>query len=379
MNINIMTVKARLPISGNDYYIVNAHSGKILAVEFGGSANGTRVLQYDNQTHPWQTWRITRYADGTAVFSPTHALHMFLDVLDGSSGLVNGGRVGLHSGQSDGRPWAESVWNISESATGSGSFRITSNLNHNTTKALTVQNAHIHAGALVFLYDFVNHGPANDEWYFVSANTNRRIVSVAVQRTASFRQHYGHNNQQQSYAIMGAAQKPFYHRFGIEFRNWHYDINNMSPASSCSNYPNRLCNHAPESQCSMLHHTNGVRNTVGLSNILRPGYNIRSGLTSGLYCTPHSDLPNTHRELRGAVLAPAGVGYTTFRHDRPFIAHIRVLQHEISHIFGVPDALRGQPCLQPCVMGGGLDNNARMNLPTVWCDFHESFFNVNRF
>ena len=50
------------------------------------------------------------------------------------------------------------------------------------------------------------------------------------------------------------------------------------------------------------------------------------------------------------------------------VVRIRIIQHEMSHWFGVND--RDQvtdPCTGPCIMSGGFDTNTSLNAYNLWC------------
>ena len=75
-------------VNGGRYYIVNAHSNKLLNVANFGTTSNTNVVQWWNNGGTNNEWIITLLSDGYYKISPCHTSNMALDVLN--NGTANG-------------------------------------------------------------------------------------------------------------------------------------------------------------------------------------------------------------------------------------------------------------------------------------------------
>jgi len=57
---------------------------------------------------------------------------------------------------------------------------------------------------------------------------------------------------------------------------------------------------------------------------------------------------------------------------------IRMMQHEMSHIYGALDDVHNCTHNQHCIMNHGFMNNASMHLTNIWCDYHASQLRPDR-
>ncbi len=73
-------------------YFIRASSGRYVCIQYGSTANGSKIIQYDLQNNPWYKWRFESVGDGWYKVSSLNILSSCLCVADASTADA----AGLH-------------------------------------------------------------------------------------------------------------------------------------------------------------------------------------------------------------------------------------------------------------------------------------------
>lgn len=148
-----------LPSSGT-FWIVNAHSGKVLDVDNAGTSSGTNVLQWRNNNGNNQKWNVIYNSSGNYyTIRPIHTTNLYLST--SSTNLSNGVNACVISGSSN----PNTHWTITQNDTTNKNYVIRAKSNYSF--ALTTENARTDDGANVFMYKYSSGNNCNDEWIFI--------------------------------------------------------------------------------------------------------------------------------------------------------------------------------------------------------------------
>jgi len=168
--------------SGQNYYIVNRNSRKVLEVWNKQTGNYSNVVQnqFAGGSNENQKWKITYLSHGYYTIRPTHNLAGALDV-ETSNGQLGANadtyNIGTTEPTNTGTYWY-AQWMITECGTdsyyGKKYYKISS-LCSNNLQVLTVQDASEDNGANVFQFDY--NKTQNDEWYIIPASNYDNINS----------------------------------------------------------------------------------------------------------------------------------------------------------------------------------------------------------
>lgn len=371
-------------VSSNIYWIINAHSGKALTVYNSGTTTGTNVIQSENVNGANQRWEVNTIYNPTyaneeySIFVPVCAYGKYLSV--SSSSLSNGINVQLGSSGTS----STTHWDITQIGT-NGNYKITSKCG--STYALTVHNASLDNNSNVFAYTYNSGIPCNDEWILVPvAGSALETVTVKVQMDASIGVQYL-NDSYAVPAVFSDAAKPFYNKFHIQLVPSYYNVSYV-PADDCPNTSytamcdpsNPICR--PNSDCknelnSENHHKNICYNALYVfNNLSMSGFDLRLVMTAQNAC--YINNAGDHNNL---ILGLAYSGYDSMivkcnEYSRGHMLNVRVVQHELSHMFGCPDHEENG---EDCIMSSGFDKNYKYNLDDIWCSSCEAVFNRTKY
>ena len=354
-------------VNGGRYYIVNAHSNKLLNVANFGTTSDTNVVQWWNNGGTNNEWIITLLSDGYYKISPCHTSNMALDVLN--NGTANGDNVGIYSVPSSG-PYNSSRWSISRVAS-TGNFKIASK-NSSGTKVLTVENASCDNGANVFMYDYSSSYPTNDEWIFIPVSSVN-LVEIAIHQDPAYLTEFA-DSPSNINRVMADVGKPFYNNWAISLEPFYYNITYL-PLQDC---PFDYDEHCEEPECGNIcvnsdtwpnHHKNFDYNAwFEWDNYGDDGKDLRLVVTAATLC----HMSNGSHSY-GPLGMASGINSMVFN-NRGHMLNVRVIQHEFSHNFGCHDNCGASANNERCIMDGGFDNDYLFNLSSIWCSTCEDNF-----
>ncbi len=169
-------------------------------------------------------------------------------------------------------------------------------------------------------------------------------------------------------SYMADIAAPFNTKWNIQFSQYSWVNNTTLPAADCP-LSNSECCHDHTDVCGTIcqdsiatpnHHKNHYRHWYQLSNEGKGSADITVAFFGFAPCSS----AGLGIDWLATVCQP---NYYTVNTNR------RVLQHEISHLFGCQDEM----CTpgQRCIMGGGYDNITSMSQDNIWCDTCTSYFN----
>ncbi|MCL2857821.1 MAG: Ig-like domain-containing protein, partial [Oscillospiraceae bacterium] len=211
-------------------------------------------------------------------------------------------------------------------------------------------------------------------------NTDRR-VSIRMYYHQTFRNEFPGNYASTANAIIANSGRAFAHQFNIHLIT-HTGQNIPITATMHMD----LCPHGHSSQCGphcgFPLHTDGTRNINDFHN------SIFSRQTDLGIAAVSAEL-TCHRLNNGTVWGMGHVSWRTSLNDfRATVPpnylnipnadtyNVRLLQHELSHNFGVPD----HNCVpgEPCVMRLNFFDNPNFNTPNIWCSRCAGIIRNNR-
>lgn len=346
--------------SGATYWIVNAHSGKVLDVNSKNNA-----IQWKNHNGSNQKWNVVYNSSGDYyTIRPTNKSNYYLSTA--STSLSNGTNVCISSGTSSNT----TRWYIEKKST-NGNYVIRSKIK--TTFALTTQSASTSDGANVMAYTYSNGNNCNDEWIFVnSSGYSIQNVNIAIQQDRSYRERFS-NQKNEINKVIADATKPFYSLWHIEFRPSYYNLSSMKMDSCPNGYINECTTSKCGSTCKNVkttpnHHKNFNYNALNAWNTYGMDGNSLRFITVG------ADLchENAGKHSKGALGWRQGNNCMA-EQNRGHMLNVRVIQHELSHAYGAKHCGNQKT---PCIMSGGFDNNYTYNLTSIWCSDCKK--NINR-
>lgn len=176
---------------------------------------------------------------------------------------------------------------------------------------------------------------------------------------------------------------PFASIWGIRFVKSYVDIAPL-PIDSCSisystqcndsccgSNSNRKCNN---NTYNMIHHKNIYKNLKKISSdISSSGYDIMLTMTSAAMCGVSNGV---HKDVIWGLAYLNGKYALTYNASSlNDILKLRIIQHEISHLFGCLD----NQCTSgaKCIMNGGWDTTSPNSYNNIWCPNCMARFNPN--
>jgi hypothetical protein len=149
------------------------------------------------------------------------------------------------------------------------------------------------------------------------------------------------------------------------------DYCSLSNTAPCSNSVcGSNCNNSID---NIVHHKNIRKNKAAVEYYIPvTGYDIMLTLLSSPMCGVWSDGHAT--SILGVATRYGDYAMVTQLPTHSSNVHIRIMQHEISHLFGCRDGY----CTpgEPCVMNGGYDG-VSLYSTDIWCTSCSQMFDIN--
>lgn len=199
-------------------------------------------------------------------------------------------------------------------------------------------------------------------------------ISVRIITDQSYVQEYGSGCTARINQFMSWISGAFASKWSIQFSNDYWENNTALPANYCSLQHNQCC-HDHMQICGYdchdntdipNHHKNHYRNWWTLFN----ENNNYADITVGFLGFSPCSAAGLSYDWLSTVCQPKGLYYWTDTDN------VKILAHEISHLFGCPDHLPVSG--QRCIMSGGYDNYSLeqfLQQTDIWCDDCEAVFN----
>jgi len=206
-----------------------------------------------------------------------------------------------------------------------------------------------------------------------------RRVDVSVGFSNSFHEHWVFPVAEANLLIRD-ARLPFYNRWNINLHRVSTEritSSTLFPENGCPRSVDLQCTTATcGSHCRTQHHKNWDRNMDALRSNWRPAGRLRVALTSdNALCDSRT---GGHRRSPFLGLGdPGGTLSMNLANRAQPIRNVRIIQHEISHNYG----LIYQPPCPPgtlCIMSSGFLNEPNMNLVNIWCPACQRMMQLNR-
>lgn len=167
-------------ISNGIYYIRNRHSGKFIDIDYRGTANGTRVIQYDFNGGSNQQFKVTYESNGYYSIKPMHVPNQTsaIDMRNTSAANTNGtdAQIWKYTGK-----LREQDFIIS--AASGGGYQIGTRLS-NGRKVLEVTNSSYANGETIQIWDY-STSRMNDNWDFISVQSEKNDATYFTLTTLS--------------------------------------------------------------------------------------------------------------------------------------------------------------------------------------------------
>ncbi len=192
---------------------------------------------------------------------------------------------------------------------------------------------------------------------------SNRTVNIVVGTTNSFYKEHSSTNDIRNY--LSNAQLPFTNRWNISF-NPTYQMLSDLPEDGCSKW-NSLCDNSCGTRCvdntsQPNHHKNWYWNFYHVwEHMPYPGKAFRVAATSAYLCD-HIDGGKHNHRIAGLTAEDLSMVYLAKANGAN---NIRIIQHELSHLYGPDDGKCSTGVL--CIMSGGFDFNTTYNLQNIWC------------
>lgn len=169
--------------------------------------------------------------------------------------------------------------------------------------------------------------------------------------------------------LLNQIQTPFKYVWNISFTTGYSYQTPAFPNSLCSSSASNYCGDAPNSSCSNstvspYHHRNANKN-LNFFKENTPEYaaDIKVAFTSTPLCGVWSGSHATG--ILGVTFNLDSYTYITELPSSSQNVHVRIIQHEMGHMFGAHDGVCTSN--QSCVMKGSFDNRS-LSISDIWCD-----------
>ena len=191
-------------------------------------------------------------------------------------------------------------------------------------------------------------------------------VALRVLIGSTFFSYYSYPYNQVAYNLM-YLDVPFQNKWGITFTKSYTTITSLI-IDSCTDGVGVACSHASDGDCkndlsNYYHHKNGIKNLIQIKNTYpTTGYDIFVTFVCGPLCSAKDG----HHGIWGAAFTGGQFAiadqYIGSGYPSPDILKVRIIQHEISHLFGCHDGV----CNDDCVMQGSFDTTSLYH-EDIWC------------
>lgn len=196
------------------------------------------------------------------------------------------------------------------------------------------------------------------------------VVTVRCYTDAAYRELYS-NYLNTAQLTMTYVTYPFYNKWSISFTPYFYTSTYL-PASSCPNGNGNPCTLATcGTVCNNTigtstnnHHKNMYRNFAAMKNAISTDGPLVLFLSGDAFCSNYEGSHSTG--ILGLADTYGTYAFVENNTTRGMMLNVRVIQHELSHLYGCHDKKSGS-CATACIMSGGYDNTYTYNLSTIWC------------
>ncbi len=165
------------------------------------------------------------------------------------------------------------------------------------------------------------------------------------------------------------VQYPFNNKWAITFNRTYMHIHNLA-IDSCPLAYGTGCNttncgsRCVNTSSTNNHHKNMYRNYYQVINdIPITGYDLMLTVSASNMCYSSGGSHSTGILGLGAV--SGDYSFVKNNTTRGMRLNVRVIQHELSHNYGLHD--NSCSANENCIMSGGFDNNVNYNLQSIWC------------
>lgn len=169
---------------------------------------------------------------------------------------------------------------------------------------------------------------------------------------------------------------PFLNTWSIRFIDSYTNLNNL-PIDYCNLDNNIMCT---DSDCGSgcnnnlqdyIHHKNSTKNLYLIqNNISDTGYDLMLTIVSAAFCKINRNEQHQVGPLGVTNAVNGNYALVTAPPSMSTNIQVRVMQHEISHMFGCVDA----QCDGPCIMQGSYDD-VSLYTQNIWCPSCSEDFN----
>ncbi len=204
-----------------------------------------------------------------------------------------------------------------------------------------------------------------EENSYLKDGTIIRYLNLRVVLGSSYFSDYS-NGYSQAASDLVHLHYPFSYKYGLSFFQSYTNFANTM-IDNCTNPTGQACSCVPNASCinslsTNFHHKNGVKNlTQFISWCPTTGYDLFVFLVDGPLCYKNS---GNHYPVYG--LSYIGNKYAICDQLPAYsnILKVRILQHEISHMFGCQDGV----CTSgsQCIMNDGYDGTS-LYYVDIWC------------
>lgn len=215
--------------------------------------------------------------------------------------------------------------------------------------------------------------------YVSSSNVSQsvRYIKLRVLLGDTYRETFS-DYSTRSQRCVSYLDIPFIATWNIGFTESFTNVNPL-PIDYCTLSNSVLCSDSIcGSNCNnnidnIVHHKNIVKNRSAIEYYIPiTGYDIMLTLISSPVCGIWNG--NHSTAVLGVATICGDYALVTVLTGYSENVHIRIMQHEISHLFGCDDGCCTSNEL--CVMSGGYDNK-NLNITNIWCTSCSQMFNPN--
>lgn len=217
--------------------------------------------------------------------------------------------------------------------------------------------------------------------YVSSSNVSQsvRYIKLRVLLGDTYRETFS-DYSTRSQRCVALLDIPFIATWNIGFTESFTNVNPL-PIDYCTLSNSVLCSDSIcGSNCNnyidnIVHHKNIVKNSAAVEYYIPiTGYDIMLTLISSEVCGIWNNQHTDDKIIFGVAPICSDYAMVNILTYFPENVHIRIMQHEISHLFGCND---GYCTLnEPCIMNGGYDYED-LDATNIWCTACSQMFNPN--